>query len=236
MSANQPSSFPELPTFEAVQEQLQPLLNLIQQALAEGTLHVSEYSNWQVEPIDYALAPNLVRHKAKAILIAHGQDANDEVEENVGFETDQIPNNGICILTPGFTIRALKSSDDGSIPLPGNSVTRQNFYKQFQALLDFEELRNGNEHVQPIWGLVVHWTVDANYTLLSVSVALPLRFAKSVDGKLTVECAFDEPFWRRPPQSNVITLSDTPPQPSDLDIEGIQMHAEEKTGEEPQGQ
>ncbi len=235
MNTRKPSNFPEPPSFEAVLKKLkETLFDTIQEALAEGTLHVSEYSNWQAESIDFALAPNLVRHKAKQYLISRGQETKDEEEEDTAaFETEQVPNNGLYTIASGFRVRILKSSEDGSVPPPGISETRKNFYNQLQALIDYEELRNGDERVQPTWGLIVHWTVDEKYNLLKLSVALPLRFAKNESGKLAVECAFDEPFWIRPPQSNVIPIQDAPvPPPTTLDIP-IEEETGEKTGEEP---
>src|SRR6267142_3681944 len=135
--------FPDPPNFDVVLEKLKPLLDTISEAVQEGTLHVREYCKWQAESIDFALAPNLVRHKAKQILISSGQDAEDEDEDKMGFDTEPIPNNGIFIKVAGFHVRVLKSPDDGSIPSPGLSIARQNFYKHSQALLDFEEFRNG---------------------------------------------------------------------------------------------
>jgi hypothetical protein len=235
MNTPPPSNFPEPPSFEFVQEKLKTLFNVIQEAVAEGTLHVQEYSQWQAELIDPALAPNLVRHKAKKFLVSRGQDAKDD-EEEFGFETEHIPNNGICTNVSGFRVRVLKSSDEGSVPLPGESLTRKNFYNQSQALLDFAELRNGNEHVQPTWGLIVHWTVDADYNLLRLSAALPTGLTKNDNGKPLVECAFDEPLWTRP-YPNVIPIDEVPPV-TNLDVEGLQIDEEpgEKTGEGPTGE
>jgi hypothetical protein len=235
MNTPNPSNFPVPPTFEVVVEKLKmPLLDVIKEAIAEGALHVSEYTNWQAEQIDFALAPNLVRHKAKQFLSSRGQEAKEEeAEDTATFETEQVPNNGLYMILPGFRVRILKSSEDGSVPPPGMSETRKNFYNQQQALLDFGEFRNGDEHVQPTWGLIVHWTVDEHYTLLKLSLALPLRFIKNENGKSVVECAFDEPFWIRPPQDNVISITDapTPPAPTNLDLEIVEETGE-KTGEE----
>jgi hypothetical protein len=232
MNTNPNVAFPDPPTFEKVLERLKlPFLDAIQEAIAEGTLHVSEYANWQAEPIDFALAPNLVRHKAKRLLISKGQDAKDEEEEDkTGFETERIPNNGLCMIVPGFRVRVLKSCDDGGIPQPGNSVTRQNFYNQRQALLDFAEFRNGNTCVQPEWGLIVHWTVDKKYSLSKLSVALPVSTTKTDSGKLVVDCAFDEPFWIRP-QPAVISIEEVLSL-DDLDLL-IEEEPTEKSGEEP---
>jgi hypothetical protein len=154
MNTPRRSNFPDPPDFETVLEKLKKtLLDVVQEALAEGTLHVSEYANWQAEPIDFALAPNLVRHKAKQFLISRGKEAKDEEEEDgAAFETEHVPNNGLYTIAPGFRVRILKSSEDGSVPPPGVSETRKNFYSQQQALIDYEEFRNGNEHVQPTWG------------------------------------------------------------------------------------
>jgi hypothetical protein len=235
MNTPNPSNFPEPPSFDFVMKKLRPvLLDRIQEAVAEGALHVVEYKTWQAEAIiDFALAPNLVRHKAKQYLTVRGQETKDEEEaDKAAFKTEDVPNNGLCTKTPGFIVRILKSSEDGNVPPPGVSVTRQNFYKQDQALLDFPDRRNGNERVQPTWNLIVHWTVDSGYNLLKVSVALPIDFTKSENGKLEVQCKFDEPFWIKPPQSGVRSISDAPVQPlasNDLDI---QEDANEKTGEE----
>jgi len=130
----------------------------------------------------------------------------------------------------------LKSPDDGSIPSPGLSIARQNFYKQSQALLDFEEFRNGNGHVQPTWSLVVHWTVDENYNPLKLSLALPLDITKADNGKITVECHFNEPFWTKPLPK--ITVINEQPPVTNLDVPGIEVqeNADEKTGEESKGE
>jgi hypothetical protein len=224
------SNFPDPPSYETVAEKLKTLLGIIQEAIAEGTLHVPEYKTWQAEDaIDFALAPNLVRHKAKQFLISSGQDAKDE-EEGPGFDTEHIPNNGLCMTTPGYKVRVLKSLDEGGVPLPGTSATRQNFYNQLQALIDFPEFRNGNERVQPTWNLIVHWTVDEKYTLLKLSLALPLHFTRNELGKWIVECAFDEPFWTRSLPKPI--QIDEPIPPTVLDIP-IEEEPEELTGEEP---
>ena len=236
MNTPNPSNFPDPPSFDVVARKLREILfDRILEAIAEGTFHVSEYSNWQAEPIDFALAPNLVRHKAKQYLISRGQDTKDEEEaaDKSAFEVAEVSNNGLYTIVPGFNVRILKSSEDGSVPPPGISETRKNFYNQLQALLDLPELRNGDERVQPIWNLIVHWTVDEQYDLLKLSVALPLSFAKDESGRLVVQCAFDEPFWRRPPQSNVTRIDTAPePLPSSLDVK-IEEETGEKTGEEP---
>jgi hypothetical protein len=232
MSTNQSSNFPEYPAFESVVQKLQSLLQTLTDACSEGTLHVGDYAHKENEPIDYTLAPNLVRHKIKRYLTLRGQDATNEEEEQ-NFTTDGIPNNGICLQVAGFTVRVLKSADDGSVPLPGDSSPRKNFYNQKQALLDFEEFRNGNEHVQPTWGVVVHWLVDKNYVLERLSIALPTSAGTRVSPK--PECFFDEPFWMRSEQANVTPI-DSVQQPQDLDIKGIAEEAEEKTGEEPKSE
>jgi hypothetical protein len=235
MNTPNQSNFPEPPSFDTVSVRLQAILfDKIVEALQEGTLHVSEYAKWQAEGIDFALAPNLVRHKAKRSLISSGQDTKDEEEADASaYDVKEVSNNGLYTIAPGYNVRILKSAEDGSVPSPGMSVTRKNFYKQDQALLDFPERRNGNERVQPVWNLIVHWTVDAEYNLLKLSVALPLRCMKNETGRTVVECAFDEPFWQRPPQSAVIAITDAPipdaPRSLDLNI----VADEEKTGEEP---
>src|SRR5271156_5679735 len=104
-TANQ-SNFPVPPDFDAVQTKLKRILfDKIVEALQEGTAHVPEYAKSQAEPIDYALAPNLVRHKAKKSLIAQGQEAKTEEEEdNVGFEIEEVSNNGLFAKVSEFRV------------------------------------------------------------------------------------------------------------------------------------
>src|SRR5216684_3287383 len=130
MNTAKPSNFPEPPSFDVVNNKLkETVLDRIQEAVAEGTLHVSEYTKWQAEErIDFALAPNLVRHKAKQYLTGHGQETKDEEDaDRAAFKTEDVPNNGLYTKTQGFNIRILKSSEDGSVAPPGISSTRKNF-------------------------------------------------------------------------------------------------------------
>ena len=137
MNTQKPSNFPDPPSFEAVIERLKDtLLDRIVEAISGGVLHVHEYTKWQAEPIDPALAPNLVRHKARLYLDSRGQETTDEEEDaNGDFELEHVSNNGLYTIVPGFKIRILKSAEDGSVPPPGTSETRQNFYRQLQALI-----------------------------------------------------------------------------------------------------
>src|ERR1700733_15054394 len=223
MNTPAPSSFPAPPNFEELKEQLLPVLHLIRVAMQEGTVHVPEYFKSEAAPIDYALAPNLVRYKAKRFLIASGQDSAKDEESY--FEAEAISNNGICIRVPGFEIRVLKSTDEGSVPPPGISITRQNLYNQIQAKFAF---------VKPEWGVIVHWYVDKDYSLLKVSVAIPSSFAKNDQGKQEVVCYFDEPFWIRTAKPSVTSI-DKQPQVTDQDVPGIRLEdQDEKIGEGPQ--
>jgi len=236
MNTRKPSNFPDPPTFEEAIKKLRSiLLDRIVEALLEGTLHVSEYSHGQAEPIDAALAPNLVRHKAKRHLVEHGQQTEDEEEEDrKQFAVEYVSNNGLYTLVPGFRVRILKSGEDGSVPPPGVSEARRNFYNQLQSLIDFAEWRNEEGRVEPDWNLIVHWTVDKQYNLLKISIALPLRFEKAENGRWEVECSFDEPFWIGKAQAGVISIQSTPVEPpSSLDLP-IEEETKEKAGEEPE--
>jgi len=228
MTTNQTPNFPEFPTLDNVLEELRQLLETLVDACSEGTIHVRDYASRENEPIDYVLAPNLVRHKIKRYLAMRGQDSTNEDDDSNLLKVG-IPNNGICVEVPGFAIRVLKSSDDGSVPPPGDSLPRRNFYSQRQALLNFEEFRNGKERVQPTWGLIVHWLVDSGYNLQRLSIALPT--SPGTQASPRPECFFDEPFWTPPAQPNVITIDAVPP-PSDLNVQGLEEETEEKTGEE----
>jgi len=228
------SNFPENPTFDFVVERLKAiLLDQIQEAIAEGALHVLEYKKWRGEAtIDYALAPNLVRHVAKKYLIDCGQTAKGEEEADApSFEAEDIPNNGLCINTPGFVVRILKSSEDGSVPRPGISQARLNYYRYNQGILNFEG--NGNQRPQPTYNLIVHWTVDRDYNLSKISIALPYDAIKNESGRWDVLCLFDEPYWTRP-QSNVMPITHDVIEPLENTDIPIEDESQEKTGEEPE--
>jgi hypothetical protein len=221
---------PQPPTFDEVMNDLRSVCDVIGEAIQDGTQHVQKYSDWEDGPIDYALAPNLVRHRAKAFLVERGQSVTEETdEEQHEFETENISNNGLCLDTPKYQVRILKSLNL-CIPPPGKSVARNNFYKQLQGLLDFPEWRNGNEKAQPVLGIVVHWTVDDDYSLHKLSLALPIDYHRNNEGRLIVETVFDEPFWiKRPAQvTPIANASET----IDLDLE-IEEAADEKTADEP---
>jgi hypothetical protein len=233
MNTPNDSNFPENPTFDFVVGRLKTvLLDQIQEAIAEGALHVLEYKEWRGEPIDYALAPNLVRHVAKKYLIGCGQPAEGEEEADApGFEAEEIPNNGLCINTPGFVVRILKSSEDGSVPRPGVSQARLNYYRHNQAILNFAP---ENQRPQPTYNLIVHWTVDREYNLSKMSIALPYDAVKNENGRWDVLCLFDEPYWTKPAQSNVMPITYELIEPlEDADIP-VEDESQEKTGEEPE--
>lgn len=220
MNTQPESNFPKPPTYEDVLKQLQPLLDLIREGIEAGTTFVQEFSEWDKQPIDFALAPNLVRYKAKAFLSARGQSAEDEP----GFAPEDIPNNGICTRVPGFEVRTLKSTDDGDIPMPGVSVTRQNLYNQVQARFPFSP---------PTWGLIVHWLVDGDYGLLRMAVAMPESYGKDETGKMRVNSYFDQPFWIKAVRPCTTTIDEPPQAAANADVEGIVLDdSQEKTGED----
>ncbi len=223
------SSFPELPSFEKCRERLMTTLDAIVDALIDGTTHAREYADRQDEEIDTAFAHNFVRHRAKKVLRNRNLNVSDELSPSV-YKLDESPsNNGLCILETGFEIRTLKS-DDGTTPPPGVSMARKNFYNQMQAVLNFEQMQNGGKPAEPTWGVVVHWTVDSDYNLEKICLALPVEWNKH-DG---VVLHFEEPIWVKPPIAGVVSISTGGPQqpPTDTELK-IEVEPDEKTGEEP---
>lgn len=196
-----------IPTFESVYESLGSVLVVIRQALEKGTAHVQSYSEWQDEPIDRSLAPGLVRHKAKAFLLERKQEVTDEpgFEDEQGFRTEHLANNGLCLRTNGFQVRILKS-ENGCIPPPGPSQARNRFYSQQLTLPGME----GYMDEPDPWGIIVHWTVDEDYNLLRLGLSMPKSGGKS---SATVETYWDRAFWTRPQ-----AVTQPLPQVVDLDI------------------
>ena len=88
--------------------------------------------------------------------------------------------------------RILKS-DNGSLPAPGPSQKRQQFYAQQGTL--FPEDKNGDESKElPRANLVLHWVPDEEYNLSRVSLACPISGGIT---RASVRSEWDEVIWRR---------------------------------------
>lgn len=157
-----------VPSPEEVQQNLELILPIIHTALEHGTLKAREFFEHEDKDknVDRYLAPNLVRWWAKKYLHGAGLQVTEEQAE---FDLQQLPNNGLCLSFGRYRIRILKS-DDGELPVPGNSVRRQNFYHQISIVYVTEE---GALVQEDVTNLIILWDISRPYNLSGLSLAYP---------------------------------------------------------------
>ena len=157
-----------VPSPEEVQKDLELIVPHIHTALEHGTLNARDFFERE-DPdklVDRYLAPNLVRYWAKKHLQNVGLQVTEEPAE---FDLKPLPNNGLCLSAGHYRLRILKS-DDGDPPIPGDSVSRQNFYHQISIVLTTED---GTEIQEEVRNLLILWDIDRSYNLSGLSLAYP---------------------------------------------------------------
>ena len=157
-----------VPSPEEVQKDLELIVPTIHTALEHGTLKARDFFERE-DPdglVDRYLAPNLVRYWAKRYLQNAGLQVSEEQAE---FNLTPLPNNGLCLSFGRYRLRILKS-DDGDPPVPGDSVSRQNFYHQISIVYVTEE---GAEIHEDVRNLLILWNIDRPYNLTGLSLAYP---------------------------------------------------------------
>lgn len=165
----------KIPSPEEVFKELGSILPLIYAALDYAILKTREFFERedQEKHVNRGLAPNLVRYWAKQYLEIHGQEVKEEQEEgedsNSGY-LEKLPNNGLCLNVGRCRVRVLKS-DDGELPIPGHSQSRQEFYSQ--PGLPFPEDDEEDGELPPL-KLILLWDVTRSYNLKSLSLACPM--------------------------------------------------------------
>ena len=168
------------------------------------------------------LGPALVRKGAKRYLLAKIK-AVEVSDEEVEYETESLPNLGLAVAVNGVRIRILKS-DSGSLPPPGPSIKRQQFYSQQGVLFGAD----GDSAAESLGvNLVLHWSTDDEYSLSRVYLACP----KAGDTtRLSVEVHWDELIWR---SENAFLAGDVRPSGEQVEAEADELDIyldEEGTG------
>lgn len=183
-----------IPPPQTILERHTPLLRLIVVALQAGTAHVREYAEWKNEEIDRALAAALVRKGAKRYLLSRSQDvANEEDEQPIDYEAEYLSNLGLALSADSVHIRVLRS-DNGNMPVPGQSKRRQQFYAQ-QGTLPFDvDAIATDAPIAGVVNLVLHWSTDRDYNLDKVYLGCPKAGGTT---RASVEAHWDELVWRR---------------------------------------
>jgi hypothetical protein len=212
-----------IPTPSEILERHTPLLKRLIEALHSGTLHAQEYAAWKDEAIDGVLASAHVRKGARRLLTKKGDEVENEEEvdtDNPEFETELLANLGLAINADGVQIRILKSGFGNSLPVPGQSPSRQRFYAQQQPLL-FSDLNESNadslEEKKPTVNLVLHWSTNRAYELERVYLACPKAGHTT---KASVEAYWDELIWRR---KSIVLANAVPTVSAQVEAEGIDL-------------
>lgn len=210
------------PSFSEVQSQLSGFLSLVRDAIDEGAHHVREYTaQHDGGVLDPALAPCLVRHRAKKMLSSNGQMVTDE-ESLIAEATSDgqriiqqyLPNNGLCMDIGDFQLRILKADANGWVPLAGQSRNRKLFYKQQLALFEHEPERETRGRPSKRWGIVIYWVVNARFELVAIKMAFPKNAASK---RASFKTYWDETVWERPGAKQSVPEAEV----EDLDIERL---------------
>ncbi len=159
----------KIPEKKEVMEAVADPLSLIYEGMEASTLHTREYFDAEDRELDWNLAPCLVRSHLKHFLQQRGQQVED-------LQPEQLANNGLLYHFNEYSIRILKTQD-GTIPVPGNSKKRQDYFSQVptQRSLSGWALAYQEEESEPqaTVNLVVLWDVNHKYDLGDLYLAMP---------------------------------------------------------------
>ncbi len=148
------------PEPQAALADLAPLVPVLYQAYEGAAFLAHNYFAQRNRPVDLWHHASIVRYEAKVMLEEHGLPLED------------LANNGLALTYAGYNLRAFKA-DQGRVPSPGTSKTKQRFFQQFrltdlpESLLSFAQAQQGR------WNLVVVWDVTPTYALADLVLALP---------------------------------------------------------------
>ena len=162
LGANKISMNLPIPPSDVVLPEVSPLIPIIYDALEAAVLTGREFFADTIHPFDPWYYCDTVRYHAKLRL-------DDVVGIEVEYERDNLANSGLSIRFKHYHIRILKA-EDGRLPSPGISRSKQGFYRQEQFLLAF--MLKGNWDAGII-NLVVVWNVSANGNLLPLLLSCP---------------------------------------------------------------
>jgi hypothetical protein len=147
--------------------ELAPLTDRLYEALEGATAISRSYFEDTIgAPVDRPLFPNLVRYHVKRLLGAKGHEVRDELE----YEQQSLPNNGLALRCARYGIRILKAHD-GDLPPPGPSKSKQAFYAQ---QLELPLVPEEYAHAEPIrLNLIILWDVEWNFSLSRLTLVCP---------------------------------------------------------------
>lgn len=180
----------KMPGADDVLRELALVLGLITEALNYGAFKATGYFQQEDKgKIDRSLAAHLLRFHAKKYLQARGQTVFEEesVPGDNHLDFQNVANSGLFLHCGRYHIR-IRKAEDGDIPAPGQSLSRQQFYQQMQQSLPLPENEATDElHVN----LLVYWDVVRLYDLSSVRIACPIDGGET---RSSVDVKWDRPL------------------------------------------
>jgi len=148
---------------------------MMSQAMDYGAFKAREYfeREGKAPGDDLSLAGHLARFHAKDYLRAHGQFVVEErdVEAEDQVDLQSVPNTGLFLSRGRFQIRILHAQN-GRIPAPGASLSRQAYYQQLQESFQFPEDEVDPSAPKPV-SLILYWDTTAPYDLSLLRLACP---------------------------------------------------------------
>lgn len=183
-----------IPSKYEVLHDLEDVLVLISQAIDYGIFKAKEFAhrenNGKID--DRSMAAHHARYFAIKYLRFHGHSAVEEAEDDPyamssdPYSLQRVPNTGILLKSGRYQIR-IRRAQNGGIPAPGESTSRQLYYQQAQGKLNFPDLAD-----PPPKGinLITYWDVVVPYEFSALAIACP-KYAKATQSSVEV-------WWEAP--------------------------------------
>lgn len=120
-------------TADEALRRLGPLCSIVYRCLEMGAERARHFFDDPGQPFNPFVFSSLVRYYTL-------QELTSDRYDEAGFQIAELPNVGIRIECSGFLIRIWKTGEEGELPPPGESPSRQGFYNQEQPYLPFDYL------------------------------------------------------------------------------------------------
>lgn len=149
-----------IPPLPQIIDEQRPLTNALFEYLPEARrIAVSTYFEPRRLQINETLLGCMVRFEVRRMLASSGIQTEEEIDESEDEAADHqlgLRPSALLGLTgvyKGYHFRILKSLD-GTLPPPGRSIQRREFYAQQTPLLGYDESRGARPNVVFLWRFV----------------------------------------------------------------------------------
>lgn len=146
---------------QATLKDLSLLNRLVYEALDLGAQEAKGYFGEKDVEIEPHLAASIVRHEA-------ARHIDKKISEVPGLSREPLPNCGLHVQYEAYGIKILKS-DEGDVPSPGVSKTKQSYYQQ--TITGWAELVGEKEFGYA--NLIIVWDVSPSYLMMGLTLAHP---------------------------------------------------------------